>query len=69
MFPCPVVGLNGCTTIGKGAGDYTYAVTKSTLGSNYTLREPRKTFRFSILYLSLLFAALLVDHYDHFFRS
>ncbi len=48
MFPCPVVGLNGCTTIGKGAGDYTYAVTKSTLGSNYTLREPRKTFRFSV---------------------
>jgi protoheme IX farnesyltransferase len=26
----------------------------------------RKTFRYSILYLSLLFAALLVDHYLHF---
>ena len=26
----------------------------------------RKTFRYSIVYLSLLFAALLVDHYAHF---
>ena len=26
----------------------------------------RRTFRFSILYLSLLFAALLVDHYFHY---
>jgi cytochrome o ubiquinol oxidase subunit 1 len=25
----------------------------------------RKTFRYSIVYLSLLFAALLVDHYTH----
>ena len=30
---------------------------------NYSDRMAQKTFRFSILYLSLLFAALLVDHY------
>ncbi|MCF8197131.1 MAG: heme o synthase [Sulfuritalea sp.] len=30
---------------------------------NYSDRLAQKTFRFSILYLSLLFAALLVDHY------
>ncbi len=31
-----------------GAGDYTYSLAQSTLGPNYTLREPRKTFRFSV---------------------
>jgi outer membrane protein insertion porin family len=30
------------------AGDYTYATTLSTLGSRFTLLEPRKTFRFSV---------------------
>jgi outer membrane protein insertion porin family len=30
------------------AGDYTYQTTLSTLGSRYTLLEPRKTFRFSV---------------------
>ncbi|MBI3093471.1 MAG: protoheme IX farnesyltransferase [Rhodocyclales bacterium] len=30
---------------------------------NYSDRTAQRTFRFSILYLSLLFAALLVDHY------
>jgi len=30
---------------------------------NYSDRLARKTFRYSIVYLSLLFAALLVDHY------
>jgi outer membrane protein insertion porin family len=30
------------------AGDYTYRTTLATLGSTYTLREPRKTFRFSV---------------------
>jgi outer membrane protein insertion porin family len=30
------------------AGDYTYATTISTLGSRFTLREPRKTFRFTV---------------------
>jgi outer membrane protein insertion porin family len=46
MFPGPA-GTNGCTNP-QGAGDYTYCLTKATLGSNYTLREPRKTFRFSV---------------------
>jgi outer membrane protein insertion porin family len=46
MFPCPVPGSPTC--VDKGAGDYTYNLTRSTLGSNYTLREPRKTFRFSV---------------------
>jgi heme o synthase len=33
------------------------------LWRNYSDRLARKTFRYSIIYLSLLFAALLVDHY------
>ena len=32
----------------SGAGIYTYNTTLSTLGSRYTLLEPRKTFRFSV---------------------
>ncbi len=31
-----------------GAAQYTYNLTRSSLGSNYTLLEPRKTFRFSV---------------------
>jgi len=31
-----------------GAAQYTYDLSKSTLGPSYTLREPRKTFRFSV---------------------
>ncbi len=46
MFP-GTAGPNGCTSP-EGAGDYTYCLTKATLGSNYTLREPRKTFRFTV---------------------
>jgi len=38
------------------------------LWRHYSDALARRTFRFSILYLSLLFAALLVDHYDHFFK-
>jgi len=45
MFPCPTLGA--CVDP-RAAGDYTYDLTKSTLGSNYTLREPRKTIRFSV---------------------
>jgi outer membrane protein insertion porin family len=41
MFPA-ADGPNGA------AGTYTYNLTKDTLGPNYTLREPRKTFRFSV---------------------
>jgi outer membrane protein insertion porin family len=47
MFPGPVVGVPNCNLPG-GAGDYTYCLTRSTLGSNYRLLEPRKTFRFSV---------------------
>ena len=46
MFPCPVQGDPTCTAY--NAGTYTYDLTKSTLGSTYTLREPRKTFRFTV---------------------
>jgi outer membrane protein insertion porin family len=46
MFPCPVKGDPTCQA--WAAGNYTYQLTKATLGSNYTLREPRKTFRFSV---------------------
>jgi outer membrane protein insertion porin family len=46
MFPCPDPTVQ-CVDP-KAAGDYTYALTRSTLGSNYTLREPRKTIRFSV---------------------
>jgi len=46
MFPCPVQGAPDC--VNKAAGDYTYQTTIDTLGSNFTLREPRKTFRFSV---------------------
>ena len=35
------------------------------LWRHYSDQLARKTFRFSILYLSLLFAALLIDHYVH----
>ena len=38
------------------------------LWRHYSDELARKTFRFSILYLSLLFAALLVDHYVPWFR-
>ena len=46
MFPCPVKGDPTCQDY--AAGTYTYNLTKATLGSKYTLREPRKTFRFSV---------------------
>ena len=46
MFPCPTPGDDTCKL--KSAGDYTFQTTLDTLGSNFTLREPRKTFRFSV---------------------
>ena len=46
MFPCPDPGAPTCQNY--AAGQYTYQITKDTLGSSYTLREPRKTFRFSV---------------------
>ena len=45
MFPCPG-GNVPCQDY--AAGKYTYDLTRSTLGSSYTLREPRKTFRFTV---------------------
>ncbi len=43
----PVPITRGMFPVG-GAGLYTYRTTLSTLGSTYTLLEPRKTFRFSV---------------------
>jgi outer membrane protein insertion porin family len=41
MFPC-------ATCQNGAAGTYTYQTAQDTLGLSYTLREPRKTFRFSV---------------------
>ena len=43
-----------------GAGFVGYAI---ALYRNYSDELARKTFRFSLVHLSLLFLALLVDHY------
>ena len=45
MFPGSNVG--NCPS-NAGAGNYTYCLTKDSLSSSYTLREPRKTFRFTV---------------------
>jgi outer membrane protein insertion porin family len=47
MFPCPVAGAATCNG-DYNAGSYTYQTTLATLGSRYTLLEPRKTFRFTV---------------------
>ena len=49
MFPCPKPGSGdpNCKE-GFAAGNYTFDLTRSALGSNYTLLEPRKTFRFTV---------------------
>jgi outer membrane protein insertion porin family len=41
MFP-------GCPGPNCAAGDYTYQLTKNTFSPQYLLREPRKTFRFTV---------------------
>jgi outer membrane protein insertion porin family len=46
MFPCPNQASPTCQDY--AAGQYTYDLSRSTLGSNYTLMEPRKTLRFSV---------------------
>jgi protoheme IX farnesyltransferase len=46
--------------IGLSVGFMAYAV---KLLMHYTDELSRKTFRFSLIHLSVLFAALLVDHY------
>jgi outer membrane protein insertion porin family len=49
MFPCPTPGSSEtCAQGGWAAANYTYQQTLYTLGSAYTLREPRKTFRFTV---------------------
>ena len=59
-----IIGMSGwlylasAVLLGLGFVGYGFA-----LWRNYSDALARKTFRFSILYLSLLFAALLVDHY------
>jgi protoheme IX farnesyltransferase len=59
-----VFGMSGVIYLAAavllGAGFITYAW---MLWRRYSDALARKTFRFSILHLSLLFAALLVDHY------
>ncbi len=45
MFPCPGGGV---PCVAQGAGDFTFQQTFNTLSSPYTLREPRKTFRFTV---------------------
>jgi outer membrane protein insertion porin family len=45
MFPCPGGGV---PCFAQGAGDYTFQQAFDTLSSPYTLREPRKTFRFTV---------------------
>ena len=47
MFACPDPNSKQCNG-NYGAGNNTYDITKKTLGSSYTLHEPRKTFRFSV---------------------
>jgi protoheme IX farnesyltransferase len=59
-----VYGMSGwpylLAAVALGAGFIGHAL---ALWRRYSDRLARKTFRYSILYLSLLFAALLVDHY------
>ncbi|MDH5339890.1 MAG: UbiA family prenyltransferase, partial [Rubrivivax sp.] len=59
-----VSGMSGvfylACAVALGAGFSGYAW---KLWRNYSDALARKTFRFSILHLSLLFAALLADHY------
>ena len=59
-----IIGMSGwlylasAVLLGAGFIGYGWA-----LWRNYSDELARKTFRFSIWHLSLLFAALLVDHY------
>ena len=59
-----VVGMSGylylfaAVILGLGFCGYGWALLR-----NYSDALARKTFRFSLIHLSLLFAALLVDHY------
>jgi len=49
MFPldCPATGApKGCSP--GGAGDYTFKLAQETFSPSFILREPRKTFRFTV---------------------
>jgi protoheme IX farnesyltransferase len=63
LFPY-VYGMSGilylCAAIALGATFIAYA---ARLFASYSDELARRTFRFSIVYLAALFAALLVDHY------
>jgi outer membrane protein insertion porin family len=49
MFPyCSLNNPKLPTCQNLGAGFYTYQLTRDSLSSTYTLREPRKTFRFTV---------------------
>jgi heme o synthase len=53
--------LGAAVLLGAGFCAYAWA-----LWRNYSDALARKTFRFSLIHLSLLFAALLLDHYIYF---
>jgi heme o synthase len=55
--------LYGGLALALGAAFLAYVI---ALYRNYSDELARKTFKFSILYLMLLFAALLIDHYVKF---
>jgi len=61
-----VVGMSGwlylavAVTLGFGFCGYAWALLR-----NYSDELARRTFRFSLIHLSVLFAALLLDHYLH----
>jgi outer membrane protein insertion porin family len=44
----PPISITRSMFPNNGAGNYTYLTTRDSLGSSYTLLEPRKTFRFSV---------------------
>jgi heme o synthase len=52
--------LYGVAALALGLAFLGYVI---ALSRNYSDALARKTFKFSILYLMLLFAALLIDHY------
>jgi outer membrane protein insertion porin family len=47
MFPC-AQRTPTCSGDAKGAGDYTYQQAKNAYSPSFLLREPRKTFRFTV---------------------
>jgi outer membrane protein insertion porin family len=46
MFPKTCNQVTGCTL--TGAGWYTYNLAKNAYSQSFLLREPRKTFRFTV---------------------